>query len=652
MDALLEHVALCAECRHRLQLLESHVSPLTGLADPHATDHPYETEQAFRAVLPRLREPQALLALQTELQVGSLLGNYRLIERIGAGGMGVVYRAVHEKLARQVAVKVLNERLEGNLGARARFSEEMRLGAVFDHPRLVRVTDAGHDAGRDYLVMELLDGVDLSRLVRRIGPLSTPDACELVRQAAEGLVAAHRGGIIHRDVKPSNLMLTSTGVKILDLGASRDDHPTAAAGLTATGQVLGTWDYMAPEQRQGACLADARSDLYSLGATLCFLKTGGPPAPCLVENLEAGLQSLLVRLLAPDPADRFASAAEVLAAIAPLAQGHRVERLLDQYRGQTPLAEEAPKSVKGTADRRTRSGQWWFAGSLSGLAACGGLAWIILNLNLPDAQQDTEPVSATTAMNTPPQGTSAVEPTERDVAEWLIARGGAVAAYHGNGPDGWIRSASALPSTPFLIQKIELPPFGPTLSDGEVARLRQLRALEGLACQGTAISSSALQQLAQNRKLKWLYLSRSGLTDRELVAIGQLPKLENLDLSHAAITDAGLRSLADLERLAEIRLSHTLVGDEAVTALHELPNLASLDLTATRITDTGLAGLSVLPRLKLLQLDETGVTDAGLEHLAAITTLRKVSLFGARTTPEGRTRLRSRLSNAVVEPRP
>ena len=206
--------------------------------------------------------------------------------------MGTVYRGVHTKLDRIVAINLLRSEKMEDAGAVDRFEREMRAIGKLDHPHIVRAMDAGEEQGTHFLVMELLDGLDLSSIARRMGPaawsisetpsMTVADACEMIRQAASGLQAAHRHGMVHRDIKPSNLVLVEGAppiVKVLDLGLALLGDLGAASDreLTTTGQAMGTIDYMAPEQATDSHVVDTRADIYSLGATLYRLLTGTVP---------------------------------------------------------------------------------------------------------------------------------------------------------------------------------------------------------------------------------------------------------------------------------------------------------------------------------------------------------------------------------------
>ncbi|MCC6421524.1 MAG: serine/threonine protein kinase, partial [Gemmataceae bacterium] len=274
-----------------------------------------------------------------------LLGPYVLLEGVGEGGMGQVFKARHRVMNRVVALKLIRKEQLDSGAAVQRFRREIQAAGQLAHPNIVMAHDAGQVGERHFLVMEYVAGVDLGRLVRQQGPLAVPQACAAARQAALGLQHAHERGLVHRDVKPSNLLLASDGVvKLLDLGLARPFAVPGPSGaeLTQSGVVMGTPDYLAPEQALDPRAVDIRADIYSLGCTLYFLLTGRPPFPTegsLTQKLlwhqhadpdavEAArpdvppaLSAVLRRMMARRPADRYQTPGEAAAALVPFCAG-------------------------------------------------------------------------------------------------------------------------------------------------------------------------------------------------------------------------------------------------------------------------------------------------------------------------------------------
>jgi serine/threonine protein kinase len=248
---------------------------------------------------------------------GRRFGPYAISSRIGAGGMGEVYKAVDTRLDRTVAIKVLPREIAADPRAHERFDREARAVAVLNHPHICTLYDIGIQDGIDFLVMEFLEGETLAARLER-GPLSIVRTLDYGIQIASALDRAHRAGIIHRDVKPGNVFLTKSGAKLLDFGLAKEHHPQDSGArrgsrndLTGTGVVLGTTPYMSPEQALGREV-DARSDLFALGAVLYEMKTGkkffespGEPTP--------GLEYVIKRCLTTDPDDRWQTARDLLA---------------------------------------------------------------------------------------------------------------------------------------------------------------------------------------------------------------------------------------------------------------------------------------------------------------------------------------------------
>jgi hypothetical protein len=303
------------------------------------------------------------------------LGGYRLLELVGQGGMGAVYRAEDLRLGRTVAVKVMKPATAADPQAEQRFLREARAAAALQHDHVVPIFHVGEEGGVPFIVMPLLAGESLEARLQRESRLSAAEVARIGREAAEGLAAAHATGLVHRDIKPANLWLeASTGrVKVLDFGLAR--AAAVADGLTQSGAVPGTPGYMAPEQIDGRP-ADARSDLFGLGCVLYRAATGGPPFQARTltgllravaehhpppprevrPELPAALSDLIVQLLAKDPEQRPPSARTVADALAA---------------GAPPTAA-GPKQAARRLSRRTA------LGAAAGLLAAGGAvaAWL------------------------------------------------------------------------------------------------------------------------------------------------------------------------------------------------------------------------------------------------------------------------------------
>lgn len=280
---------------------------------------------------------------------------YRVLGLLGAGGMGAVYKAEHRLMERMVALKVINPALVSSPAALERFEREVKTAAKLSHPNIVAAHDAEQAGGLHFLVMEFVEGVSLDRLVAARGPQSPQIAAHFIRQAALGLQHAHTKGMIHRDIKPQNLMVSPPkwDLKILDFGLARlasqawqssadtaTDAPDRPDNATRAGSILGTPDYIAPEQAADAYLADIRADIYSLGCTLYFLLAGEPPFPggTLLDKLHAHktctptpirlrrpevpeeLEQILDKAMAKDPAHRYATPEEFAKALLPIAR--------------------------------------------------------------------------------------------------------------------------------------------------------------------------------------------------------------------------------------------------------------------------------------------------------------------------------------------
>jgi serine/threonine protein kinase len=313
-----------------------------------------------------LRCARCVLSLGAEMdddeddRVAELFPELRMKGQVARGGFGAVYRAEHRKMKRPVALKFLDTVLARSPEAVALFEQEMISVGGLDHPGIVRAHDAGERDGQWYIIMEFVDGLDCGALVRKHGVLPIAESCEIVRQAALALHHAHGKGLVHRDVKPGNLMVTGENAKVLDFGLAQlavdpllDSAVSAAEDDVTADHFLGTLEYVAPEQIASPNTVDARADIYALGATLRRMLTGQPvregmseqtlmlrmkavmtlpvaPIAELRPDLPAALADLCDRMLALDPGDRPASTQEIARLIEPWCAGAELPRLFSE----------------------------------------------------------------------------------------------------------------------------------------------------------------------------------------------------------------------------------------------------------------------------------------------------------------------------------
>jgi serine/threonine protein kinase len=327
---------------------EALTQALGSAAESHDTDTITQ-----RLVQKQLLTPFQVRALRNGLHKGLRIGPYKLLEQLGKGGMSVVYLAEHEKLRRRVAIKVLPKDKINDPEARERFFREARAVAALDHPNIIKAHDVGEFQGIPYFVMEYVPGTNLKQHLERNGPVPWEQAVHYVVQACRGLQQAHKKGLVHRDIKPSNLLVDDRGsLRILDLGLARSFTKEEDKITDPVGQrlLMGSVDYIAPEQAVGSDHLDVRTDLYSLGCTFFTLVAGKPPfAGSVAERLAQHqtlappplhecrpevppeLSAVVARLMAKKPDDRYATPADVIAALAP-------------WQGRAP----APKRRAGT----------------------------------------------------------------------------------------------------------------------------------------------------------------------------------------------------------------------------------------------------------------------------------------------------------------
>ncbi len=372
-----DHLESCAGCRRRVAATpaDSFVGRMRAAANPDGTPEPSKALSAF-APTPSAGDVPPELASLTQ---------YSGLRQLGRGGMGVVYLAWNALMEREEVLKVVHRATGEYAQAADRFLQEIRAAAKLRHPHVVAAYDAKRIGDLLVLSMEYVPGEDLAELCRRTGPVAPPVAALYAYQAALGLQHAHECGMVHRDVKPGNLILGTEGgrpvVKVLDFGlAKATAGGPADRDLTGTGQVLGTPGFIAPEQILNAAGADTRADVYSLGCTLYYLLTGGPPfrggsqfevlrhhletdatpVNLVRDGVPAGLAAVVARMMAKDPARRYPEPAAVARALAP-------------FLAPSPSPDPAPRrpTAGRWSRRRLAAASLLLATGVAGVAAAG-----------------------------------------------------------------------------------------------------------------------------------------------------------------------------------------------------------------------------------------------------------------------------------------
>lgn len=686
-------------------LTESDLSKADQLRDALARLGLPLPDLAAECVVAELMKSGVITPLQSELLLAGhslIIGHYVLCEKIGEGGMGTVFAARHRHMGRMVAVKVIRSDRFRDPGSIERFRREIQLAARLRHTNIVVAFDAGEDHGSLYLVMELVEGCDLARHVRRHGVLGVPAALDAVRQTACGLAYLHSQKLVHRDIKPSNLLLDRQGtVKILDLGLSRLVEWSEATqtgvycAVTASGEPMGSVDFMSPEQFVNARLVDARADLYSLGCTLYSLLAGRPPfrgasvgeriiahrehpIPSLrevVPDAPAELDRLFQKLLAKDPSERPKDARSVISEIDALG-------LLPARQSDTPAAvayddlaetEALPpaQSVAGRRMRKRKLAAW--ACAVAGIV----VALFFGSRNRPAPVNDTASVSpagplvstslgtkAAPPMRSPQEPTIAatVAPNDAEIEEktelaavslpdpltrravdsddkdhlaalWAFKLGGEVHVQTANGFFS-ARSPGDLPTAPFRLLRLNV--SGLSLADTDCSLLAALPNLETVDFGRSDADDRTLGALARATTLTNLSLMGTKIGDDGIKQLDDLARLSSVDLRGTSVTDAGIAHFAERHSVDELRLGEgQAVGDAGAESLVAMRSLKSLGLRHTYITDKAVFALAVLEKLEWLDLGGcNNLTDESIAALAQYKSLKRVLLDGVRVSPD------------------
>lgn len=677
-DSIGEHLETCPTCEATVVGLESDGDTVTDRIRQAAVEPTFSHETECQKILQTVLEngcqesppsPDRELGRPTE----KVLRDYQIVAKLGEGGMGTVYKAIHNRLKKTVALKVLPTARIGDQFAVARFEREMSVLGQLNHPNIVQALDAGEHDGQHYLVMELVDGSDLGEVVKRSFPLSIANACKLISEAALGLQFAHEHGFVHRDIKPSNLMLAKSSgrtgeagavVKILDLGLARAlDQPSelesTAADLTTTGQVMGTLDYMAPEQGGDSHQVDIRADIYSLGATLYKLLTGDspfaqhsqkPPLQRLMAiaqseppairtkrpDVPEKLASIVHRMLAKAPEDRFATPIEVVQALEPFCEHADLAQLLglpSVPRTSPPESQVVPAPKVSDAGR-DRSRAWHTI--LTGAAGFFALAAILLivtrngtvEVSSPDGKQLPDDVKVVVS-----RGGKEVELLQSDNQWSAKIVNGEYRVHVRGGNDAFVIKDATLIVNRMgrAVVKVELKPAAES-----PAKASPVATSPVAISPAVSAPQSANSQDPDRRAAEWVLSVGGSVTvklkydELPVAKVEDLPKkdFELLDIRMIYIPeydDAGMVALEGCKNLRAFEVLHH-VSDVGAAHLRDCENLKILRLQATHISDEGMAVFKNCKKLELLELDGTPVGGDGLAHFENCVELKHLGL--------------------------
>lgn len=606
-----------------------------------------QLEEVERTLIARFPEPQALArqlvtrGWLTPYQANQLfqvrgvellLGSYVILELLGEGGMGQVFKARNWKLSKVVALKVIRkERLTNPLAIR-RFHREIQAAAQLNHPNVVRAFDADQVSDTHFLVMECVEGIDLAKLVKKHGPLPVAQACDCAHQAALGLQHAYERGLVHRDIKPQNLLLTQEGVvKVLDMGLARLDQPAEdterSSTMTQEGTVMGSLDYIAPEQALNSHTVDTRADLYSLGCTLYYLLTGRVPFPASsatekllkhqmegarpVEELRPevppAVAAVVSRLMAKRPDDRYQIPAEAAAALAmavtgpvysagpPLTPGDQKTRDTDDgWRSlEKPLtaSDSASPLLRRRAARRRRR---WF--KVGGVLVLG-----LLGLGLYQVRAHILSWFRPAPVVEPPQVSGLnlwIDDVARRPPEKQVQAVATMLKELNPGFDGTV----AHTIDKGMVIRLEF------LCD-KLTDIRPLRALTGLVELGCYGSGPGKGQVTDLSALQGIRLTTLNINNTQFADLSSLRGFPLTSLSCVGT------KVIDLSPLKGMKLTSLSLFD---TQVSDLTPLKGMPLTILNCKKTAVVDLTPLKGMKLIELDcqDTSVASlAGLQDM-------------------------------------
>lgn len=620
--------------------------------------------------------------LQPSTKPGSLgvLGHYEVLQLLGQGGFGIVFKAFDEKLHRHVAIKVLSPQMAATSPPRKRFSREAKAAAKIKHENIVQVYGVDEQP-LPYLVMEYVEGQTLGQKLDGSGPLETSEVLHIARQIASGLAAAHEKGLIHRDIKPGNILIEQGAdqkIKITDFGLARavDD-----ATMTRSGMIAGTPMYMAPEQAQGKEL-DHRADLFSFGSVMYQMACGRPPfrAPTtlavlrrvadesprpmreILPEIPDWLAAIVHKLHEKNPDKRYQSAKEVADLLAKcqaqLISGNAADLSASSSQTSRPPIQSASKAA---SDRRRLTPALLTVGvALILLAGFFLIDWKPLWNKRGGDHIPSQPLDKTASLSNPPYSANA----ERELAQWVLSLPSfeVLTLHHESGAID-LKPGDRLPDVPFTVHALSI--YGAddiTSHDlALISKVRELSSLTLAAKEGSFsnVTDESLERLASPALAKslkqfqiygrftrvsnrgYLILGKlqslnqftfDGLPPEQgafLSELGPLPKLANFRIAGNKIPSGWLQDLAlRMPDLEELIITGSDVVPADLRALEKCDLLKGLGLARCELDDRLLNEIAVESRFETLALDQnSSLTDVGMARkLTNMSNLHSISL--------------------------
>ncbi|MCA9803941.1 MAG: protein kinase [Cyanobacteria bacterium HKST-UBA02] len=582
---------------------------------------------------PTQAPPPARLTAQEIYQIPktSLKGKYEFLKVVGAGGAGVIYKARQEPLGRLVAVKMIHSHLMSTTAIK-RFQQEAKTVSAISHPNVIGIHDFGiSEENQPYMVMDYIEGMPLSDYIKENGPLGQELTTSISLQICDGLAHAHAKGVLHRDLKPNNLMVLplesgALHVKILDFGLAKIllEDEDESEHLTRTGETVGTPAYMSPEQVMGKQL-DHRTDIYSLGCLIYHCLTGDPPfvGETKMETMLAQLNNkprpinekmgdqtvdpafdkILLKMLEKKPADRFQSMTQVKAAL------QATDEKLFLSAGELKTVSKKSEEEKVVVEEKKPDPP-----NKAVLIVVLAAAAIVFSIGIFTAQfiQSSNHDTSDSATKT------AVKPKVKE--KRLKTEDYEFGTMVGND----IAKGSRIVDS-----------VGISMDDEAIKFLEQARPVKNLKIilTGSPVTTKGMKYLADlNLSVADLVLAKTAIDGGALAYIASLKPLLTLNLAGTAITDASLESLSECADLGELNLANTKISDAGLEALSALPSLRSLSLSNTKVTDAGMTSLLPLTGLTDLELDNCEISDEGVETIARIKNLQRLRLNGTKVS--------------------